>query len=364
MPRRLHNTSYSKTLQWLIKSRIKNIDMDKKKFWLKLLFLLFLIGATVNIISKQRNTPYQYDTGFIFGTVYHITYQHDKSLNNEIVAELNKVDAALSMFNKKSEITRINNNEPITVGKMFTDVFTLAEKISADTDGAFDITVAPLVNAWGFGFKSGNMPSRHTIDSLRTFVGYKRVELHDSRIVKADPRVMLDCSAIAKGYGCDVVAELLRRKGIDNFMVEIGGEVVTSGISEKRVPWKIGVTKPSDDSLSVNNELQTVLNITDKAMATSGNYRNFYYKNGKKYAHTIDPATGYPVQHSLLSATVISDRCAKADAYATAFMVMGLEKAKKVLDRHRDLMAYLIYSDHKGEYKVWFSPSLRDKIIE
>ena len=132
--------------------------MDKKKFWLKLLFLLFLIGATVNIISKQRNTPYQYDTGFIFGTVYHITYQHDKSLNNEIVAELNKVDAALSMFNKKSEITRINNNEPITVGKMFTDVFTLAEIISADTDGAFDITVAPLVNAWGFGFKSGNMP--------------------------------------------------------------------------------------------------------------------------------------------------------------------------------------------------------------
>ena len=247
---------------------------------------------------------------------------------------------------------------------MFGDVFTLARTVSADTDGAFDITVAPLVHAWGFGFKSGNMPSRHTIDSLRTFVGYKRVELHDSRIVKADPRVMLDCSAIAKGYGCDVVAELLRRKGIDNFMVEIGGEVVTSGISEKRVPWKIGVTKPSDDSLSVNNELQTVLNITDKAMATSGNYRNFYYKNGKKYAHTIDPATGYPVQHSLLSATVISDRCAKADAYATAFMVMGLEKAKKVLDRHRDLMAYLIYSDHKGEYKVWFSPSLRDKIIE
>ena len=300
----------------------------------------------------------------IFGSVYHVTYQNSDNLNDQIVAELNKVDSSLSMFNKQSVITKVNDNQDIEVEQMFGDVFTLARTVSADTDGAFDITVAPLVNAWGFGFKSGNMPSRHTIDSLRTFVGYKRVELHDNRIVKADPRVMLDCSAIAKGYGCDVVAELLRRKGIDNFMVEIGGEVVTSGISEKRVPWKIGVTKPSDDSLSVNNELQTVLNITDKAMATSGNYRNFYYKNGKKYAHTIDPATGYPVQHSLLSATVISDRCAKADAYATAFMVMGLEKAKKVLDRHRDLMAYLIYSDHKGEYKVWFSPSLRDKIIE
>ena len=316
------------------------------------------------IIYNQKNTPYQHDKGMIFGTVYHVTYQNSDNLNDQIVAELNKVDSSLSMFNKQSVITKVNDNQDIEVDQMFGDVFTLARTVSADTDGAFDITVAPLVNAWGFGFKSGNMPSRHTIDSLRTFVGYKRVELHDSRIVKADPRVMLDCSAIAKGYGCDVVAELLRRKGIDNFMVEIGGEVVTSGISEKRVPWKIGVTKPSDDSLSVNNELQTVLNITDKAMATSGNYRNFYYKNGKKYAHTIDPATGYPVQHSLLSATVISDRCAKADAYATAFMVMGLEKAKKVLDRHRDLMAYLIYSDHKGEYKVWFSPSLRDKIIE
>lgn len=337
---------------------------QSKRLMLQLPFLILLIVGTVMIIYNQKNTPYQHDKGMIFGTVYHVTYQNSDNLNDQIVAELNKVDSSLSMFNKQSVITKVNDNQDIEVDVMFGDVFTLARTVSADTDGAFDITVAPLVNAWGFGFKSGNMPSRHTIDSLRTFVGYKRVELHDSRIVKADPRVMLDCSAIAKGYGCDVVAELLRRKGIDNFMVEIGGEVVTSGISEKRVPWKIGVTKPSDDSLSVNNELQTVLNITDKAMATSGNYRNFYYKNGKKYAHTIDPATGYPVQHSLLSATVISDRCAKADAYATAFMVMGLEKAKKVLDRHRDLMAYLIYSDHKGEYKVWFSPSLRDKIIE
>ena len=337
---------------------------QSKRLMLQLPFLILLIVGTVMIIYNQKNTPYQHDKGMIFGTVYHVTYQNSDNLNDQIVTELNKVDSSLSMFNKQSVITKVNDNQNPEVDVMFGDVFVLARTVSADTDGAFDITVAPLVNAWGFGFKSGNMPSRHTIDSLRAFVGYNRVELHDSRIVKFDPRVMLDCSAIAKGYGCDVVAELLRRKGIDNFMVEIGGEVVTSGISEKRVPWKIGVTKPSDDSLSVNNELQTVLNITDKAMATSGNYRNFYYKNGKKYAHTIDPATGYPVQHSLLSATVISDRCAKADAYATAFMVMGLEKAKKVLDRHRDLMAYLIYSDHKGEYKVWFSPSLRDKIIE
>ena len=337
---------------------------QSKRLILQLPFLILLIVGTVMIIYNQKNTPYQHDKGMIFGTVYHVTYQNSDNLNDQIVAELNKVDSSLSMFNKQSVITKVNDNQDIEVDQMFGDVFTLARTVSADTDGAFDITVAPLVNAWGVGFKSGNMPSRHTIDSLRTFVGYKRVEMHDNRIVKADPRVMLDCSAIAKGYGCDVVAELLRRKGIDNFMVEIGGEVVTSGISEKRVPWKTGVTKPSDDSLSVNNELQTVLNITDKAMATSGNYRNFYYKNGKKYAHTIDPATGYPVQHSLLSATVISDRCAKADAYATACMVMGLEPARKVLDRHRDLMAYHIYTDHNGEYTVRLSPTLRDKSTE
>ena len=175
---------------------------------------------------------------------------------------------------------------------------------------------------------------------------------------------MLDCSAIAKGYGSDVVAAFLKKRGIENFMVEIGGEIVTLGISEKRVPWRIGVTKPTEDSLNVNNELQTVLNVTNKAMATSGNYRNFYFKGGKKYAHTIDPKTGYPVQHSLLSATVLADNCATADAYATSFMVMGIQKAKSVLERHPELMAYFIYSDEKGELAVWYSPSMKGKILE
>ena len=177
-------------------------------------------------------------------------------------------------------------------------------------------------------------------------------------------RSQFDFSAIAKGYGSDVVARLLRRRGITNFMVEIGGEIVTQGISERRLPWKIGVTKPTDDSLSVNGELQTVLNITDIAMATSGNYRKFYYKDGQKYAHTIDPKTGYPVQHSLLSATVLAKDCATADAYATSFMVLGVERAKAVLEKHPELMAYFIFARPDGTNDVWFSPSLQDKIAE
>lgn len=335
--------------------------MKKKLYW-QLPFLVFLIIGTVFIVRQQRSTPYQHDKGQVFGTFYHITYQNDTSLNNDILAELAKVDSALSMFNDKSIISRINRGEDVKTNEMFDTVFNLAENIADNTNGAFDITVAPLVNAWGFGFKTGNPPTKAAIDSLRSIVGYKKVALRNNRITKTDPRVMLDCSAIAKGYGCDVVAHLLQRHGIENYMVEIGGEVVTHGISEKRLPWKIGVTKPTDDSLAVDKELQTVLNVKNMAMATSGNYRNFYYKNGKKYAHTIDPKTGYPVQHNILSATVLAKHCAEADAYATSFMVMGMDGAKKTLENHPELMAYLIYADHKGNMQVWYSPSMKDKI--
>ena len=336
----------------------------KKKNIFKLLFLAFLIVASVIIIRQQRVTPYQHDTGFIFGTTYSITYQYDKDLQKEIEAEMNEVDASLSPFNKQSIITAVNNNKPVRLNEKFTEVFNLAEKVSKETGGAFDITVAPLVNAWGFGFKKGVAPTKHVIDSLRQIIGYQKVVLVNRHIVKKDPRINLDCSGIAKGYGSDCVANLLRKHGIENFMVEIGGEIVTSGINPDRVPWKIGVTKPVDDPTQQNGELQTVLNVTDKAMATSGNYRNFYYKGGKKYAHTIDPKTGFPVQHNILSSTVLADNCATADAYATAFMVLGLDKAKAVLGRHPELMVYFIYSDKHGKNAVWYSPSMRKAITK
>lgn len=337
---------------------------NKRRLLWQLPFLAFLVIGTVIIVSRQQSTPYQHDRGMVFGTVYHITYQSSKSLQKDIEAELAKVDASLSPFNERSIITAVNENRDTVVNKMFSDVFALAMKISDSTNGAFDITVAPLVNAWGFGFKGGAMPTRHQVDSLKALVGYHKVSLTNGRVSKTDPRIMLDCSSIAKGYGCDVVAKFLSANGIDNYMVEIGGEIVTRGISEKRLPWKIGVTKPTDDSLNVNQEIQTIINVTDKAMATSGNYRNFYYKNGRKYAHTIDPSTGYPVQHNILSSTVIADDCATADAYATAFMVMGLDKAKAVLSRHPELMAYFILASDDGTNKVWFSPSMKDKIAK
>ena len=326
--------------------------------------MVLAVIVAIGFMLGHKNVPYQHNSGYIFGTTYNITYQCADDHKADIEKVLADVDASLSPFNDTSIITHVNRNEDVVLDDFFLDVFRLALRINEDTEGAFDITVAPLVNAWGFGFKNGVNPDEKVIDSLRQVVGFQKVRLEGDKIVKTDPRVMLDCSAIAKGYGVDVVANLLRKYGIKNFMVEIGGEVVTSGINPDRLPWRIGVTKPTDDSLSINNELQTVINVTDKAMATSGNYRNFYYKGGRKYAHTIDPKTGYPVQHSILSATVIADDCATADAYATSFMVLGLEKSKKVLERHPEMMVYFIYSDEKGQNQVWFSPALKDKIAQ
>ena len=338
--------------------------MNRKKLLWQLPFLTLLVVGTVLIIRQQQSLPYHQNTGMVFGTTYHITYQCDSDLHQGIRDELQKVDNSLSPFNEKSIITAINQNQDVVLNEMFLDVYGRAMEISRETDGAFDITVAPLVNAWGFGFKNGSQPSRHQVDSLLRLVGYQKLSLVDGKVHKKDHRMMLDCSAIAKGYGSDVVARFLESRGVKNYMVEIGGEIVSSGVNAQRLPWKIGVTKPTDDSLSAKGEIQSVLNVTDQAMATSGNYRNFYYKGGKKYAHTIDPKTGYPVQHSLLSATVLAKDCATADAYATSFMVLGIEKAKDILAKHPELMAYFIYSDSTGHNAVWFSPSLKDKVEE
>ena len=334
----------------------------KKTAW-QIGALLVLTAIIIVIVRQQKTIPFQHNTGFIFGTIYNITYQSDDDLQTEIEGELKKVDESLSTFNKTSTISKINQGKDVKVDDMFAEVFTLGENIAKETDGAFDMTVAPMVNTWGFGFKTGKEPSKAVVDSLRNIVGYQKIKMEKKHIIKQNPDTMLDCSAIAKGFGSDVVAKFLRQKGIKNFMIEIGGEIVTYGLNEKRVPWKIGVTKPVDDSLNNQQEIQTILNVTNKAMATSGNYRKYYYKNGKKYAHTIDPKTGYPVQHNILSSTVFADNCATADAYATAFMVTGLDGAKKILAKHPELMAYFIYADQNGKNAVWYSPKLRKKIV-
>jgi len=300
---------------------------------------LFIGFGLLLLVSCTEKAAFQKNSNLVFGTIYNITYQYADDLQAEIEAELQKVDGEFSMFNPQSTVARINGGDStVERSAMFCEIFELAQTVNKETNGAFDIHVAPLVNAWGFGFKNDQLPTPQQVDSL--------LKIRDQ----------MDFSAIAKGYGCDVVARLLRSHGIENFMVEIGGEVVLSGHNDKGQPWHIGVNKPVENP--EDGDLQTVLSITDCAIATSGNYRNFYYKDGQRYAHTIDPRTGYPVQHSLLSATVVAADCATADAYATSFMVLGLDSAQAVLNSHPELKAYLIYSDESGQMSVWRSETL------
>lgn len=306
----------------------------------------------------SEDSYYRKASGEVFGTFYHITYDSADDLQSGIDQALQEVDQSLSPFNKASVITAINQNKSMQTNERFRHVFLLAQKISADTDGAFDITCAPLVNAWGFGFKNEANVDSMTIDSLCQFVGYQKIQLQGDTVVKQDPRIMLDCSAIAKGYGVDAVAEFFESKGVKSYMVEIGGEVRTHGCNAEGGKWRIGINKPTDDPTNTNQELEEVLEVSNTSMATSGNYRNYYVKNNRRYAHTIDPRTGYPVQHSLLSATVLAPDCATADAYATSFMVMGLEAAQQMLKRHPELQACLIYDKGNGETAVWHSDKL------
>jgi thiamine biosynthesis lipoprotein len=338
-----------------------------KKSLANIIWIVLLVVGTVWILARHHRSAETYRTanGLIFGTVYNITYQYGEDLKEAIDAELRRFDGALSTFNDTSTISRINKNEDIMTDTLFRKVFRRAMQVSAQTDGDFDITVAPLVNAWGFGFRKGTDPSREQIDSMLALTGYQKITLTpEGRVVKRDPRIMLDCSAIAKGFAVDVIGNLLAAKGVKNFMVDIGGEVVLKGVNPQQEAWRIGVNKPIDDSLAVNKELELILQLTNVGIATSGNYRNYYVKGGKKYAHTIDPHTGYPVQHSILSSTVIAVDCMSADAYATSFMVMGLEKAQLFLAKHPEIDACFIYSDEKGNYCIWQSEGMKKYKVE
>ena len=319
-------------------------------------FLLLLIVGTAFIIRRHNmptDIPFQQDEGYIFGTVFHAKYQSRTDLHKAIMEELNAVDASLSMFNPESCISRINRGEDIAADSLLQTVFQQAIAISQATDGAFDATVAPLVNAWGFGIKNGALPDSATVDSLRALVGWERTRLEGGRIVKDDARMVFEFSAIAKGFGADQVAHMFARRGIQNYMIEIGGEIVCHGTNAEGGAWKIGINRPTEENDAAAPELETILRLNDCAMATSGNYRNYFVQDGVKYAHTIDPRTGYPIQRSIVSSTVLAPSCAMADGFATAFMVMDLEASKQLLSAHPELKAYLIYIDEQGVMQAW-----------
>ncbi|MDO5570677.1 MAG: FAD:protein FMN transferase [Bacteroidales bacterium] len=310
--------------------------------------------------ETQKTGIYQRNEGTVFGTIYHISYEYDEDLHEAIKKEMKKFDFSLSMFNSESVISKVNNNDSnVVLDEWFINVFNKGTEISKATENAFDMTVAPLVNLWGFGFKKKENVTKEKVDSIMDFVGIDKIKLIDKKIVKDDPRVMFDASAIAKGYACDIVGNLLQSYKIKNFMVEIGGEVAALGVNSKGKCWRIGINKPVEADGIDRNEIQDVIELCNKGMATSGNYRNFYYKDGKRVAHTIDPRTGYPVEHSLLSATVIAPDCMTADAYATSFMVLGLEKSLEIINSNPQLDAYFIYTTPNDSNAVVMSDGFK-----
>ena len=331
---------------------------------MRYLLTLTILSIFLTSCNKSPKTAYISFGGFTQGTTYSIKYSSKDSINykNQIENLLAEFDSSLSTYNKLSVISKINYNESNITDDYFRTVYNKACDVYNKTDHAFDLTVAPLVNAWGFGFSNKENITNAVIDSILEFVGFEKICIKDSFIIKSDKRIMLDVNAIAQGYSVDIVADFLENKGIANYLVEIGGEVKTKGVNNKGKSWKIGIDKPFDNNNIPGENLQAIISLTDKSLATSGNYRKFYERNGIKYSHTIDPKTGYPVTHSLLSTTVIADDCMTADAYATSFMVIGLEKAFELAQELPNIEAFFIYSDENGEYQERMTPAMEGLI--
>lgn len=329
-------------------------------------FVFFIFAALFVFACKQPIPKYIYNDGIIHGAPYHIVYKSPsgEDFHAEIDTLLKNLNMIFSTYEKESVISKINRNEDVELDTIFFSAFEHSVKISELSDGAFDITCGPLVNAWGFGPEERKKMTPEKIDSLLQITGFNKVKLENGRIIKENPGMKLNMNAIGDGLFCDRVTNLLKQKGCTDYLIEIGGEVTAKGKNEKGNTWTIGINKPVDENQIINNELIAKIQIENKSMATSGNYRNFYVEDGKKYAHTIDPKTGYPVEHSLLSATVLADNCTDADGFATAFMVLGVDKSIELSKKLKGFEVYFVYSDYSGEYQVFMSDGFKNFLKE
>lgn len=304
-----------------------------------------MLIAAFFLAGCRQNERY-YEVRGRLHTPYQVKFEYTRPLDKEIEAELAYFYRLFNAFDSTSVISAINRNEEVEVDTLFAQVSGEAMRVARRTDGAYDITCAPLINVWGFGFSRPDSVTPELIDSVRVFVGYEKVRLEGGRIVKDDPRLILNCSSLADGAVCDMLARMLEGKGVENYMIDFGGEIRVKGKNPRGENWRLGITKPVDDSTGVWQEIQQVVSFNrPMGMATSGNYRNYYIKDGRKYAHTIDPREGYPVQRDVLGATVIAPDAMTADAYATAFMVLGSEEALRLKEQEPKLEYYLICSD-------------------
>ena len=330
------------------------------------------IGLALSIFlflnaCQSRKSEYTKISGFAQGTSYHITYENSKNedYSEAIDSILKAFDKSCSMYDSTSIISRINNNDPtVEADDWFIEVFKKSAEVGALSEGALDITVGPVVRAWGFGNAPITKHDKAYIDSLLQYVGMDKVRLEGRKVIKNCPGVLLDVNAVAQGYSVDVVSRFFEDQGIKNYLVEIGGEVRCKGTNAKNNRWRVGIDKPADGNMTPEGELQAIIELNNKSLTTAGNYRKFFVENGVKYGHTIDPKTGYPAKNTLLSTTVVADDAVTADAWDTAFMVLGLEKSKELLKKLPGIEVYFIYSNEQGEYEVYYSDGLKEMIAK
>jgi thiamine biosynthesis lipoprotein len=329
----------------------------------KVLSFVIFIFLLISCESEKSNSILVSDSGQTQGTYYHIKYmiEDGESLKKNIDSLLIVIDNSLSTYNPNSLISRINNGEIIATDLMLRTVFRTANEVYENTNGAFDCSITPLVNAWGFGFANKEKMDTARVIELLNLVDFKKIKLSNDTILM-NKNMMLDFNSLAQGYTVDLIAHMFDSIGLDNYLIEVGGEIKSKGKNPDNNFWTIGVDRPNE-IINPKDRFQFILNLFNNSLATSGNYRKFYQENGVKYSHVINPKTGFPSFNKLLSVTVIHESCMKADAYATAFMVMGLKKSKLYLDNNTDLEAYIVYRDTNGELKTFISENLQKRIL-
>jgi len=320
-----------------------------------------IIGIGLYFALKPK-PAYVHNEGEAQGTTWSATYEQPegKDLQKKIEKRLHEFDLSLSTYIPQSIISRINNNDStVRTDDDFEKMYSVAMEVSKRTNGAFDITVGPLVKAWGFGFGNAEPSKIPDVSKFLPYVGYHKVRLENHKLLKDDPHILIDANALAQGQSSDIIGKLLEDNGCKNYMIDIGGEVVVKGLNKKGQKWQIGIDNPIDDPTNSIDEIQAVIAISNCGLTTSGNYRKYYYLNGKKYAHEIDPRQGYPVVHNLLSATVVAPTCIVADAYATAFMVIGVDSSLQVCKSIPGMDCYLIYTDKNGKNQVVYTEGFK-----
>ncbi len=326
-----------------------------------LILSAFIITLLLSSCGTQQREPrFVNIRGVVFGTYYSVSYYHDdgKDFSEAIDSIFNVINQSMSYYIPNSTISLINRNEINEADEHFLVVLNRSLEIAEETGGAFDPTISPLVNAWGFGFEDRQRITSALIDSLKRIVGYQNVTVAGNRVIKAIPEIQFDFNAIAKGYASDIAGELLESRGVETYMVEIGGDLIARGLKPDGTPWRIGLERPAKD-MHASQDWDYMVELHNRAVATSGSTRKYYEEGGQRFSHTIDPFIGRPVEHNLLSVSVFADDCMTADAFATAFMVMGLERSREFLSKRDDIQAFFIYSESDKEYGTYITEGLK-----